>query len=259
MPQLILSPRDTDDCVALGREADGRGWTVSRLASWRLPPGLALDDGIAIYGEPLFARVVAAQCQRVLLEPPLDWLARVPSDFTHRRVRSMQIQDLDTIEYPAFIKPPDDKILPARVYEDPGFLRQRSDLRPEDAILVSQPVTFAREFRVHLLRGVHVAVSRYSVGGDLSVAADDEACADAGAFAEEAAAAAAAFTPEAVVIDVGLLSDARWSVVEANPVFGAGIYAGDPGGILDTLLACAIRIADKTREIEVFCRPLELE
>lgn len=35
-------------------------------------------EPVAIYGEPLFARIVAAQLGRVLLEPALDWLVHLP-------------------------------------------------------------------------------------------------------------------------------------------------------------------------------------
>ena len=41
--------------------------------------------------------------------------------------------------------------------------------------------------------------------------------------------------PPAVVIDVGKISGSGWAVVEANPVFGSGIYKCDPIKVLPVL------------------------
>ena len=60
-------------------------------------------------------------------------------------------------------------------------------------------------------------------------------------------------------IDVGLLADSSWAVIEANPVFGAGVYAGDPSGILDTVLWCVIREVERGESVAPFRRPLTLD
>jgi hypothetical protein len=44
-----------------------------RLDSWRVPAGLDRDD-VALYGEPLFADVVAPSLGVALLQAPFDWL-----------------------------------------------------------------------------------------------------------------------------------------------------------------------------------------
>ncbi|MGI9332174.1 MAG: ATP-grasp domain-containing protein [Gammaproteobacteria bacterium] len=259
MTQLILSPRNTDDIRALARAADERGWVVSRLSSWRLPGDSPVAESLAIYGEPLFARIVAAQCNRVLLEPPLDWLARLPLELTHRKIRFVRFSELGCLEYPCFIKPPDDKLFTARVYEDADELTRRTDIPDEQEILVSDPVQFAKEFRVHVVRGTAVSVSRYSEYGELSVCAQDDNCKSAAAFATELFQQVQSFTPPSVVIDVGLLDGSAWSVVEANPVFGAGIYDGNAALILDALVEACHRPKRPDPYLDQFFRPVELE
>ena len=252
-PRLILSPRGTDDGERLAAAAAPRGWQVERLKRWRVPADYAAPPEVALYGEPLFCRVLAAQIDRVLLEPPHDWLLGLPSTLLGRAVGFTTLGALSD-ERPLFVKPPDDKLFPAAVYAKPSaLLAERADLGPDEPVLISDPVRIAREYRVHLLAGEAVACSRYAIAGDLDIGVDD-GCHRARAVAEQAA--AAADTPSAVVIDVGPLADGRWIVVEANPCFGAGLYAAEPGPVLDVLRAACLRPGDGDGR---FCNPVVLE
>ena len=45
--------------------------------------------------------------------------------------------------------------------------------------------------------------------------------------------------PEAIVIDVGVLADRGWAVIESNAALSSGIYGYDAGKVLPLLLrAC---------------------
>jgi len=238
MPHLVLSPRQSDDGARLARAAKARGWTIERLPRWRVDAERAMPVELAIYGEPLFARVVAAQIGRVMLEPPHDWLTHVPRRFSGRSIVFTTLDGIDDLEWPCFLKPPDDKIFPAAVYASADALRTaRPDLPGTEPLIASEPVRFTTEYRVHMLDRRAVSCSRYAVDGDLDPSPDDPHISAAAAFAEEVSAAVAEHTPPAVVVDVGRLADDSWAVVEANPCFGAGIYAGAPERILDVLLA----------------------
>ena len=72
MTTLILPPRITPDTDAI-LEAAQAGWEALRLDSWRVPTGLDRDD-VALYGEPLFADVVAPALGVALLQALFDWL-----------------------------------------------------------------------------------------------------------------------------------------------------------------------------------------
>jgi hypothetical protein len=86
MPTLVLPPRYTPDTIAVGQAAAIAGWSVERLASWRVPEELRGKD-VALYGEPLFAAVVADELGIALLEPPFDWLPKLTIEHRKREVR----------------------------------------------------------------------------------------------------------------------------------------------------------------------------
>ncbi|WP_309385752.1 ATP-grasp domain-containing protein [Cerasicoccus frondis] len=257
MPQIILSPRVTEDRKRLADEAMQQGWSVCQLDGWRISPDLCIEDEVAIYGEPLFCRIVAAQIGRVLLEPPLDWLVGLPDEVTSRKIQFIPLSELSQVALPAFIKPPDDKIFTAGVYQDLDAILTREDLEPTQQVLVSEVIDFEKEFRIHLLDGEPVSGSRYSVYGDLDIDGEDSDIARALVFATEVYQASNGNTPPAVVIDVGLTRSGAWAVVEANPCFGAGIYAGNETEILRVLLRACSSAEDVVNSKFYF--PLELE
>jgi hypothetical protein len=86
MPTLILTPRFTDDAQALWRAANRLGWEVERLTSWRAPEGLRNVTDPVLYLEGLFGPALAEQFGLRLLEPPDDWLPRLPEEYRKRWV-----------------------------------------------------------------------------------------------------------------------------------------------------------------------------
>jgi hypothetical protein len=61
------------------------GWDAVRLATWHVPAGLSQRDPV-LYGEPLFADVVAAALGVALLHAPFDWLPSLPGRYLQRAV-----------------------------------------------------------------------------------------------------------------------------------------------------------------------------
>src|ERR1051325_947261 len=86
MPTLLLSARQTDDAQLLWRASIAANWDVVRVHGWQVPSLPASD--VAIYGEPLFAQHVAQTLGLRLVEPPLDWLPRLPARWRGRDVRT---------------------------------------------------------------------------------------------------------------------------------------------------------------------------
>ena len=127
MPTLILTPRFTEDAQVLWRAAGQLGWNVERLTSWRAPDELATVREPVLYLEALFGPTLAAQFGLRLLEPAIDWLPRLPEEFRSRKVVLSTLHEARYLLEPAFVKPPNDKSFPARVYagsELPGRLRR---------------------------------------------------------------------------------------------------------------------------------------
>ena len=242
MKTLILSPREIEDAEILSKAARENGWKVVKLGRWRIEQDLNVEGDIAIYGEPLFARVIAAQLDKVLLEPEHDWLTKLEFEFVQRKIEYTEIKKLANLSYPIFIKPPDDKLFTAKIYTSVDEILNRIDLESNQQILVSEPVTFTKEYRSHILNGEIVSCTRYLMNSELDISSNDKTIKDAIVFIERLLKETETRIPPTVVIDVGLLDSGEFAVVEANPSFGAGIYQGNAEENSKSIISCLLFI-----------------
>jgi hypothetical protein len=60
-------------------------------------------------------------------------------------------------------------------------------------------------------------------------------------FAETLLADSRVPVPPALVLDVGMIHDRGWAVVEANAAWGAGIYGCEPDKVLVALARASVR------------------
>lgn len=226
--------------------------TIGPLARAAVDRGLAVVSAVPAvpagpvhyYGGPLFADRVTAELGLGLLEPADDWLPGLPRELVGRRIRATTLGEARVRSSRAFVKPPSSKSFPARVYEHGGELP--ADLPDDTAVLVSEVVEFAAEFRLFLLDGEVRAGSRYATWGRLDPAPLDS-CSSAARV--RAFAASLPGLPGAVVVDVGLTGppdDPRAAVVvvEANMAWFSQVYLSDPARALDVVLRAAGPIGD---------------
>ncbi len=258
---LLLAPRINETGLQLLTAARRRGLRAHTATSWRVPPELRGLRPAHLYGGPLFGDAVGGELGLALLDAAPDWLATLPAGLTLRQVDCVTLAEARRLRRPAFVKPPADKLFPARIYPD-GSALPGPDALPDDLlVLVSDIVAFRREYRLFVVDGAVHAASRYAVDGGLSVAPLDEDPyrAEVSAFAADALAACAGSLPSAVVVDVGLLDDpAGWCVVEANAAWASGGYACDPDRVLDVVLRAAGPAAVVPEADRRFCRDLPL-
>lgn len=90
VPTLILSSRYTEDAQCLWHAAIQRGWRVERIHGWRIPDQLRRVQEPILYLETLMAPPLAEAFGLTLLEPPDDWLPRLPVAYRQRRVQPGQ-------------------------------------------------------------------------------------------------------------------------------------------------------------------------
>ncbi|MFJ8822371.1 ATP-grasp domain-containing protein [Streptomyces sp. NPDC102467] len=236
---LFLSPRLTATGQALSGAARRRGLHVETLMTWRAPDASQRLPGASLYAGPLFADAVSRGLGLGLLEAAPGWLAGLPPELTHRGIELMTVSEARGLRRPAFVKPPNDKSFPARVYPDGSRLPGPDAVDDTTPVLVSDIVAFDVEYRLFLLDGEVRTASRYARRGALDVAAldDDPLRGEVLAFA---ARLPMATLPSAVVVDVGRLSGGgEWAVVEANAAWASGHYAGDADAALDVVLRAA--------------------
>ncbi len=235
MTTLILSPRHRADDQLLWRAATRRGWQVERAHGIRsLEP---IDDEVVIYAEAFFAPLIAQRLGCALIDPPEDWLPRLPYGYRQRDVSRSTLADARSLTRPTFVKPPNDKSFPARVYLSGDSLPSEFDGMM--TVLLAEPVTWKNEYRCFVLDGNVLTLSPYIIDGDLAeltgFVAPEEELAAARCFAQSVAADPLANLPAAVALDIGVIEGRGWAVVEANGAWGSGIYGCDPDAVLDVL------------------------
>lgn len=241
MPTLILSPRYSDDSITLRRAAIALGWDVMRLSSWRCPEDFAPEEPV-LFAEPLFNQAVAEQLDLAVIEPTEDFLVRLPKEYVGRDVRLMSAAEARTLTVSTFLKPPNQKTFPAKVFATGADLPEMPD---EDPILASEPVEWLAEFRFFVRdRRVH-AWSPYWLNGALARQDDDwviepEMAKATRELVDRILADPAVDLPFAFVLDAGVIRGVGAAVVEANEASGSGIYGCDPRNVLEVLRAATI-------------------
>ncbi|GAA1528267.1 hypothetical protein GCM10009730_41850 [Streptomyces albidochromogenes] len=224
---LALSPHVTATGRALAAAARRRGLGCETLREWRAPDG---PHGIgSLYAGPRFADAVAGGLGLGLLEAPADWLATLPYELTGRGIEFTTVARARALRRPAFVKPPNDKSFPARVYPDGSGLPGPDAMDDDTPVLVGDVVAFTAEYRLFVRDGAVLTGSRYAVRGVLDVVPleEDERRDEVVDFAALVLAPGVPPLPSAVVLDVGAV-DGRWAVVEATRPGRAGTTRATP-------------------------------
>lgn len=241
MPTLIFTPRYTADSQALWKAAGTLGWKVERLTSWRVPEHFRHLPDPVLYGEALFGPTLAEQLGLQLLDPPEDWLVRLPMQYKLRTISLATLGQAKQSNAAAFVKPPNDKSFPAGVYAGSELPKEYADEMP---VLVSEVVTWEKEFRCFILDRELRTYSIYSRYGELQRDADFASTSEEDkqmeAFLSSLLADPQVDLPRATVVDVGLIQGRGWACVEQNAAWGAGIYGCSPSAVLDVIKHAAV-------------------
>ncbi|WP_265596383.1 ATP-grasp domain-containing protein [Verrucomicrobium sp. BvORR106] len=261
-PVVLLAPRVTPDSVTVWRECVRRGWEVQRLSSWRIPSEFKEQPKrFIVYAEPLFAEAVADQLDCVLVEPPPDWLEKLPERYRKRRVQVSTLGRTRGLGGPLFVKPAEGKSFEAKVYRSPADLPEIGTFDESLPVLCSEPVTWELEVRCFVRDRKLASLSPYWRRGELAQSADGSwpflpgEAEEALAFAESLLADSEVMLPPAFVLDVGITREVGWAVVEGNPCWGAGLYGCDVAAVLDSLAESMVPLASATEDLMSWTSP----
>lgn len=236
MPTLVLSPRHTEDSQRLWRAAGRLGWRTERLTSWRIPPDLRSVPEPVIYVEALMAPSMAEEFGITLVEPPDDWLPRLPDEYRRRAVRLTTLGKARTNPDPRFVKPPNDKSFTAGVYRGDELSKEFPDDLP---VLVADVVTWEKEYRCFILdrqlQTFSIYLRHWVLQKENGFASTDEEDAEVTAFVNGVLADPRVVLPKAVVMDVGVIDGRGWAVVELNAAWASGLYGCDEAKVLGVL------------------------
>lgn len=241
MPTLILAPRYSDDSITLRRAAIDLNWDVMRLASWRCPEEVEPDEPV-LHAEPLFNTAVAERLGLKLIEPPDDFLVRLPREYVGRDVRLLTADDARTLPGPVFLKPPNQKTFPAKVY---AFGAALPEMSGDDPVLASEPVEWVAEFRFFVRDRRVRAWSPYWLHGALARKDDEwvvehDLMAMTRGLVDRLLDDPRVDMPAALVLDAGVIRDVGPAIVETNTASGSGIYGCDPREVLEVLRAATV-------------------
>ena len=208
-----------------------------RLASWRCPEDFEPEEPV-LYAEPLFNEALAQRLGLAVVEPPEDFLARLPhgvrqaGDPADDRRRG---QDAARPGVPQAAQP---QVVPAE------SLRQRRTCprcRTKTPCWPPSPSNgspnsgscFGIAWSPYWLNG---AMAR---DGDEWVVGPDLAAATRG-LVDRLLTDPDVNLPVALVLDAGVIRDVGPAVVEANEESGARIYGCDPRDVLEVLRAATV-------------------
>lgn len=230
---LLLASRSLPAARQLEAVAVRQGWVVRALDE---EGDVVVEGRRTFYGGTDRAAEYATKYELCLIEPPLDLLARVPVELAARRVRFGTLAGLAEIAGPVFVKPADPvlKVFDAGVYRRVSEVRGRRPVPGGTAVLVSEVVEWTSEFRCFVCEGRVEAWSPYlSFGRPVWKAGSaGELPGSLAAFCGRLGERMGGALPLAYVVDVGVMVDGRWAVVEFNPAWCSGVLGADVEGVM---------------------------
>lgn len=247
MPLLVLSPNPHPNSIRLARSAEAAGWEVTRLQGYRAPPWLSGRDDIALYGEPQFALEAAGSLGVCLLAPTPRWVADLPERFRRRDVRVSDMAEARRLTGPAFVRSAIDKSFPSRVIASGAELPPTERVPDGTPVMIAETVAWQVEYRCFVRERRIETMSIYLRDGAIARDAQGDWPApeaesvDAKRFAESVLAAHDVAMPGAVVIDVGIIKDRGWAVVEANAAWSSGLYGCDLAAVLRVVQRASVK------------------
>lgn len=236
---LITQPRvgtSHNEILALQMTARALGWDVLPAPEgWRLEEDITSSKVKGIpYGSQIFCEVIAQQMNWKLVAQQFDWLARLPQEFTKRRVDFMTLGEAKSIIEKRFIKPAEHKCFDAKVYAAGEF--KPHALIPEDyPVLVSEIVDWDMEYRtfVSMNSTQPVTWSNYLFHGQINEPSLHRMIPGDLIHIEHFMEKLLQYCRQwqeliPCVIDVGIIPGKGWAVIETNPAWASGLYGCDP-------------------------------
>lgn len=209
---LIISDKHDVERDAVARAWESGGGEVLRLGRFWDPP--EVDPArVRVYGSDSFSLVLAQKLGLHLVSPPDDLLGQLERTWLGRTIKVRDLDSVTQAELPMFIKPVVPKLFRADVYQTLGGLQAEcKGLEPETRVLVSDVVEFVGEARFFVLDGVPATGAIYEGSGDIEKA-----------LGFVTGLAGNSRLPATCVLDVGLMKDGDWALVETNATWGSGL------------------------------------
>jgi hypothetical protein len=225
---LLVSDKPDPERDSVADAFATAGGTIHRIARFWDPPAFE-PATVRVYGADSFCLVLQQKLGLTLCSPPNELLLRVPPEFLRRKISQDVLGSSAAFPFPIFVKPVVPKQFRGAIYYSADELASECrGLPPETAVFVSEPVTLNAEARTFVLDGHVLEASIYE-----GQAGATEASWFVQALTKEMT------LPRSLVVDVGLIENRGWAVIEFNAVWGAGLNGCDPAKVLPAILAAS--------------------
>jgi len=225
---LLIPDKPDTERDALAAAFCRGGGEVHRIGRFWDPP--AFDPAtVRVYGPDSFCLVLQQKLGFALCSPEDDLILRLPPEFLRRQLSQKTLGDALASDLPLFIKPVMPKQFRGAVYGSAEVLAEECRGIPmETPVFVSESVKITAEVRCFVLDGSVMAAAVYE--GKAEVA-------DAIQFTGSVMKALP--LPHAVVVDVGMVAERGWAVIEFNAAWGAGLNGCNPELALSTIITAS--------------------
>lgn len=250
MTTLLLSTGLQPEADDLATEAKRISWPVRWLKASDDLTDLR-DDEFAFYGDTGVGTRLGNSPHLALIEPPFDQLVYLPSHYTKRQIEYVTLGEAFHRVAPVFVKPADccNKRFDSRVWESGEMLQHANEFAPQTPVIISEPVKWLVEYRLVVLERQVVTLAVYMRGG-VRIQVGEEAWPQEErevdailSGCEEFLGDPSVSLPPAFILDVGLIENRGWAVVEFNPVWCSRFFGCDHSRLLPVLKrACLSRV-----------------
>jgi len=256
MHTLVVSSQFGTDSRLLRSAAQRLGWQTLRLEGRELPEWFEPPDGnVAVFCPAPLAFDIADQLSHTLLGCNPDWTVDLEPSFLKREIRQMTLAAALELAGKSFVKHALSKTFAAGVYDAGALAEATSGLSPNSLVHVAEPVEWSIEYRCFVRDGDVAAISPYQRFGRIladntdSLEATPAEVQEAQDFCLSVLSKVESGCPPGFVLDVGLIKDRGWAVVECNQCWAAGIYTCDPSAVLETLQRALVPSESMTDEL----------
>lgn len=226
---LLISDKPDVERDALAEAFARRGGEVHRIGRFWDPPQFT-PETVRVYGADSFCLVLQQKLGFELCSPADDLILDVrPENLQRTLARSNLGETAASSRFPVFIKPIIPKQFRGAVYASSHELADECRGLPSTTgVFVSEPVRLTAEVRSFVFNGRVLDCAIYEGIAEKS---------DAISFLDKLLPTLS--LPRAVVVDVGLIANRGWGVIEFNAAWGAGLNGCDPEKVLPAVVAAS--------------------
>ncbi|MCX8533138.1 ATP-grasp domain-containing protein [Chryseobacterium luquanense] len=239
---IALSPMYTEDSNNLKKASINSPYELNRFnAKWSIPEEFR-SNVIAVYGEDIYAEIVAEQCNLTLTKPDDNWLSKISEEFTKRKISYGRLKEF-VDEENIFIKCSDFKNFKAGVFDQVTNIKGFDSLDLESTVFTSEVVEWELEVRCFVLNNEIKTYSSYWRNDEFDTnQLSKTEQKDLFEFFNKFMKQYSETLPKAIVLDFGIIKGKGWALIEANPAWCSGLYDCDAEKALEVIVESCVKI-----------------